>query len=69
MKTARKPFAKSVAQWGRDILDCSPATAYRIVNGEDPPPTIILNNVVKVATGSPEYQEWLDPRMSIIRHV
>ncbi len=64
MQPKLSPYAISIAQWGKRVLDCSPPTAYRVVNGEDPPPTIQINNRRLVAIGSPEYQEWLNRRMS-----
>jgi len=53
-------YALSVRDWGRTHFNVSEPTAYRIINSEDPPPLMILNNRRKVAIGSQKYVEWLE---------
>lgn len=57
-----EPYAISVSLWGRNYFNVSEATAYRIINGETPPPLMILNGRQKVAVGSEKYQQWLASR-------
>ena len=50
---------------GRTCFNVSEATAYRIVNGENPPPIIVLNGRKRVAIGAPAYRKWLDCRTTV----
>ena len=57
-----EPYALTIREWGRSHFNVSEATAYRIVNSEDPPPVMVLNGRRRIAIGSPKYLEWLDRR-------
>jgi len=53
------PYALTIPEWGKIHFKVSVSTAYRIANGDNPPPMIILNRRRRVAVGSAAYQEWL----------
>lgn len=58
-----QPFAVQIKTWA-ESLGISQATAYRTLEGEDPPPTVKINRRRRIAVGSAEYDDWLKRRMS-----
>lgn len=60
MPEETQPYAIPITQWGQEYFEISTATAYRIVNGEDPPPIMLRGTRRLVAVGHSAYKEWLE---------
>ena len=67
MSEQTQPYAIPITRWGREYFQVSTATAYRIVNGEDPPPIMTRGTRRLVAVGHSAYEEWLERHVTVTK--
>ncbi len=67
MSEQTQPYAIPITRWGREYFEVSTATAYRIVNGADPPPIMARGTRRLVAVGHAAYEEWLERHVTVTK--